>query len=399
MDRTQRQIQGLRQWRDAGFAGIAQYPTGFGKTYTAIQAIIGMIQKKIQKKDIKSVLVVVPTLELKSQWQKELKTHKVTIANVLVINTAVKSFHDVDFLILDEIHRYAAETFKEVFVRAKYKYVMGLTATLERADGYHEIILEHLKVFDQITVDEALENEWISPYEIYNIAIPFAEEDAKAYKKSDNAFKHFAAKLGRGGQAFKMAQQYLKGSDKALQGIAGAYFNSMRQRKKICLNNSNKIAATKSIVDLFFNRNGLIFSATTEFADQLQEQLGDISMTFHSKLKKKEQEAVIKRFKDKRTKVRMLSSVKALNEGFNVPDCSLAVIAGSNSTKITFIQQLGRVVRYQEDKKAVIINLYTPGTQEEKWMNNRIDGIDKASIHNLTLDEFLNQFKQDENTN
>jgi superfamily II DNA or RNA helicase len=172
----------------------------------------------------------------------------------------------------------------------------------------------------------------------------------------------------------------------------------MRQRKKICLNNSNKIAATKSIVDLFFNRNGLIFSATTEFADQLQEQLGDISMTFHSKLKKKEQEAVIKRFKDKRTKVRMLSSVKALNEGFNVPDCSLAVIAGSNSTKITFIQQLGRVVRYQEDKKAVIINLYTPGTQEEKWMNNRIDGIDKASIHNLTLDEFLNQFKQDENT-
>jgi superfamily II DNA or RNA helicase len=66
MDRTQRQIQGLRQWRDAGFAGIAQYPTGFGKTYTAIQAIIGMIQKK----DIKSVLVVVPTLELKSQWKK-----------------------------------------------------------------------------------------------------------------------------------------------------------------------------------------------------------------------------------------------------------------------------------------------------------------------------------------
>lgn len=394
MDRTQRQIQGLRQWRDAGFAGIAQYPTGFGKTYTAIQAVLGMIRKK----DIKSVLVVVPTLELKSQWEKELKLHKVTIANVLVINTAVKGFHDVDFLILDEIHRYAAETFKEVFVRAKYKYVMGLTATLERADGYHEIILEYLKVFDQISVDEALKNGWISPYEIYNIAVPFSEEDAKAYKKSDNAFKHFAAKLGRGGQAFKMAQQYLKGSDKALQGIAGAYFNSMRQRKKICLNNSNKIAATKSIVDLFSDRNGLIFSATTEFADQLQDKLGDISMTFHSKLKKKEQEYVIKRFKDKRTKVRMLSSVKALNEGFNVPECSLAVIAGSNSTKITFIQQLGRVVRYQEDKKAIIINLYTPDTQEEKWMNNRIEGIDEKSIHNVTLDEFINQFKEDENT-
>jgi superfamily II DNA or RNA helicase len=61
-----------------------------------------------------------------------------------------------------------------------------------------------------------------------------------------------------------------------------------------------------------------------------------------------------------------------------------------------FIQQLGRVVRYQEDKKAIIINLYTPDTQEEKWMNNRIEGIDEKSIHNVTLDEFINQFKEDE---
>ena len=57
----------------------------------------------------------------------------------------------------------------------------------------------------------------------------------------------------------------------------------------------------KEIVDLFPGRNGLIFSATTEFADILQEKLGDISMTFHSKLGKKEQTDVIKKFKDGRT--------------------------------------------------------------------------------------------------
>jgi superfamily II DNA or RNA helicase len=166
----------------------------------------------------------------------------------------------------------------------------------------------------------------------------------------------------------------------------------MRKRKNICQNNSNKILATKLIIDNLSDRNGLIFSATTEFAEDLQNTLGDICMTFHSKIKRKEQEMIVKRFKDKRTKVRFLSSVQALNEGFNVPDCSLAIIAGSTSTKRTFIQQLGRVVRKQPDKEAIIINLYTPGTQEEVWMKKRLEGINKDRVEICTLEEFLNLY-------
>jgi superfamily II DNA or RNA helicase len=72
MDRTARQILGLKKWSADNFKGIAEYPTGFGKTYTAIMAIKGMIVKK----DIKSCLVVVPTIELKSQWEEELKKNE-----------------------------------------------------------------------------------------------------------------------------------------------------------------------------------------------------------------------------------------------------------------------------------------------------------------------------------
>ena len=101
---------------------------------------------------------------------------------------------------------------------------------------------------------------------------------------------------------------------------------------------------------------------------------------------------IVKRFKDKRTKVKFLSSVQALNEGFNVPDCSLAIIAGSTSTKRTFIQQLGRVVRKTPDKEAIIINLYTPDSQEEVWMNKRLEGINLDRVINCTLEEFLNLY-------
>jgi len=388
LDRTSRQILGLRRWKENEFKGIAEYPTGFGKTYTAIMAIKGMIPRK----DIKTCLVIVPTIELKSQWEVELKKNKVTIAKVMVINSAIKHLHNVDMLVLDEVHRYAAESFSQIFTNVTAEFILGLTATLEREDGFHEIILEQLAVFDQITVDEALENGWIAPYIVYNIPVSLSNNDQIEYNKANNAFKHFAAKLGHGGQAFKNATSFLKSSDKALQGQAGAYYNSLRKRKSICQNNSNKIDATKRIIDTLTNRNGLIFSATTEFAENLQNALGDICMTFHSKIKRKDQEYIVKRFKDKRTKVRFLSSVQALNEGFNVPDCSLAIIAGSTSTKRTFIQQLGRVVRKTPDKDAIIINLYTPDTQEEVWMKKRLEGINSDRIVLCSLDDFLNLY-------
>lgn len=388
MDRTARQILGLRKWRESNFCGIAEYPTGFGKTYTAIMAIQGMVPRA----GIKSCLVVVPTIELKSQWEVELKKNKITIAEVMVINSAIKHLHKVDMLVLDEIHRYAAESFRQIFEKVDCNYILGLTATLEREDGFHEVILEYLTVFDQITVDEALDNGWIAPYKVYNIPVELSPEDQVDYNKANNAFKHFAAKLGHGGQAFKNATAYLKSPDKTLQGQAGAYYNALRKRKNICQNNSNKITATKAIIDNMGDRNGLIFSATTEFAESLQDCLGDICMTFHSKIKRKEQEMVVKRFKDKRTKVRFLSSVQALNEGFNVPDCSLAIIAGSTSTKRTFIQQLGRVVRKQPDKEAIIVNLYTPGTQEETWMKKRLEGINPDRINVCNLEEFLKMY-------
>lgn len=389
MNRDARQVEGLRKWRQSSFQGIAEYPTGFGKTYTAIRAIIGMISKK----QIKSVVVVVPTITLKEQWEKELAKKKVKIAEVYVINSAVKKTHDVDFLILDEVHRYAAETFKEIFVRTKYKYILGLTATLERDDGLHEIILKQMPVFDTITIEEALQHSWISPYKIFNVQVPFTPDDLAAYKKADNSFKYFAMQMGRGGQAFDTAKLWIGSDDPAERGKAAAYYNSLRTRKKLCLNNINKVNAVATIVKMFPDRNGLTFSANTDFADSLQNVLGDISMTFHSKLSKKSQGIVMKTFKDKRTKIRILNTCKALNEGLDVPECSIGIVAGSNSTALTFIQQLGRVVRHVPGKEAYFINLYTPQTQEEKWMQKRMKNVDPSLVTDVTLAEFVNLIK------
>ena len=105
------------------------------------------------------MLVVVPTITLKEQWEKELDKNKITIAEVYVINTAVKKNHECDLLILDEVHRYAAETFKRIFGQCGYKYILGLTATIERSDGKHEVLKEAAPIIDEVTLKECLDND------------------------------------------------------------------------------------------------------------------------------------------------------------------------------------------------------------------------------------------------
>ena len=84
--RTERQLEIVQKFADSKGKGTLLAATGFGKTYTAIMAIKGMVTRA----NIQSCLVVVPTIALKSQWEKELETHKVKFAEVLVINTAIK---------------------------------------------------------------------------------------------------------------------------------------------------------------------------------------------------------------------------------------------------------------------------------------------------------------------
>jgi superfamily II DNA or RNA helicase len=237
MTRTERQIEVLKKWRANNFRGIFQAATGFGKTYTAIMAIQGMVTKA----GIESCLVVVPTITLKAQWEAELAKHKIKFADVLVINTAIKQPRNYDMLVLDECHRYAADSFKRIFEVADCEYIMGLTATLEREDGLHDVILDYLQLIDQVTVDECLDNGWISPYTVYNVAVPLPDDEQIAYKKANNSFKHFAATLGFGGDAFKNAQKYLKGGSNEQKGKAAMYYAAMRKRKTICLSNSNKV--------------------------------------------------------------------------------------------------------------------------------------------------------------
>lgn len=151
--------------------------------------IIQLLKKRNSKL---KTLVVVPTETLKNQWIEELKKYNISEnTDVQIVNTVIKNDWQCDLLVIDEIHRVAADGFSKTFSVVEYKYILGLTATLERLDGRHYIIERYCPIVDSIPLEVALLNHWVSEHVEYKILIDV--DDIDTYKKYDREFaEHFA---------------------------------------------------------------------------------------------------------------------------------------------------------------------------------------------------------------
>ena len=99
----------------------------------------------------------------------------------------------------------------------------------------------------------------------------------------------------------------------------------------------------------------------------------------------------LRKISDNRYKIDFISSVKALNEGIDIPDLELALIHSRDSTTRNAIQRAGRVARlfiYKDgsNKKPIIVNIYLKNTKDEDWLKASMRGIIGAIwIEDITL--------------
>ena len=110
----------------------------FGKTRVALICI----KRFLAKNPSSSVLVVVPTQNLKDQWYGLLLTNELPYVKVEIVNTITLKNSDVvydyDLLVLDELHVYASDQFSKVFDKVKYN---GQECFIfaRRSNGYFDL--------------------------------------------------------------------------------------------------------------------------------------------------------------------------------------------------------------------------------------------------------------------
>ena len=387
MTRSERQKLAVQKWISAGCRGTLSHPTGFGKTREALAAI----KLFLSKNKGKTILIVVPTEYLKLQWMQELGKnnlfHEVTVE---IINSAIKKHEKVDFLVIDEVHRVPADTFFTVFKERDPSIVLGLSATFNRLDGKHELLRRYCPVCDVITINEAVNNKWLSSYREYKVVIE--PEDIADYRYYNQQFNETFSFFN---YDFQLAMKcltniiYRRTYGKSMgmkpaevDAIVFTWNRMLVARKQYVMNHPKKIEITRKILDARPNKKAITFSATIKQAEAVGR-----GYLIHSGKTKKKNRITFEEFNRMPTGV--INTAKSLNEGADLKGLSLAIILCNTSSQVEKTQRIGRVIRFEEGKEAEIFTLVIAGTNEEAWFNTSSAGKSFIEITELELEEVL----------
>lgn len=381
----------------------------FGKTRVGLNCIKTLLSKRPGSR----VLIVVPTDVLQIQWQNILDSNSLSFyCTVAVINTVVKHSWQCDLLILDEEHRYAADTFKKVFSKVQYKMILGLTATFERLDGREEIIAKYCPVIDKITVQEALLNGWVSKFKEYLVLIDVDNIDE--YKQLNKEFtSHFeffnfdfdlAMKMiGKDGYKYRIAYRDQLLPNNALEEDrinmfknitihAMGFMRAMQDRKTFINNHLKKTEIANMIIQARPNSKIITFSNNIKMAESIA--VGEV---YSGKTSKKKGRTTISEFNLKPTGV--LNTVKKAIEGLDVKGLSVAINIGIDSSEIKAVQKLGRIIRVEEGKEAEMFNIIINNTAEVEWFkkshkNAEYITIDEENLKKVLLGKEYNEYRK-----
>ncbi len=205
--------------------------------------------------------------------------------------------------------------------------------------------------------------------------------EASVYKRYS---RRFHAQFSKFGHDLKLAMSCLTSEEARdayaektgwssydIRNAAIAFRRQMGLRKEFVWTYPHKLYLTKAIIEAK-QEPAITFWQTTDMADAMSELMTH-SVSYHSKIKAKDKKSAINRFNHWNSKVRCINTANALDEGFDIPNIKLGVEGAYTSTDRQYIQRLGRCLRRtSEDALAEFYVLYIKGTQEEKWLSERI---------------------------
>lgn len=284
MTRDERQHESVTKWLKAkGHASVVA-GTGVGKTFIAIKAI----QRMRKRYPELSVLVLVPTSALYTQWIEKLTENDVlknTIVQVMM--GASQRKYECDLLIIDECHRINSEVLSNVFNVVKYKAILGLTATFERLDGRDRILAKYAPVCDEIPIEVAMANGWVSPYKDYVVILDVP--DISIYKEYNREFnEHFGffdykwdvvnSLVGKDG--FEKRKAYTskickdpeewKNVFKMVTYHAMGFWRTLKARKAFIANHPEKIRVAQKIIKARNDKKIITFCSSVKVAESFK---------------------------------------------------------------------------------------------------------------------------------
>lgn len=213
-----------------------------------------------------------------------------------------------DFIIIDEVHRSGSTTYKRLLDYFEPRFVLGLTATPERTDGFNVFELFDYNVPYEIRLHEALEQQMLVPFHYYGVTD--YELDAQTTSSEVSQLKHLVSNE-RVDHVLNAMQIYGYPS-----GVRGLIFCSRKDEARELSRELN----SRSL-------NGHILRTVA--------LTGDDSISFR--------EETVQRLED--GELDYIITVDVFNEGIDIPAINQVVMLRGTESSIIFTQQLGRGLR------------------------------------------------------
>jgi superfamily II DNA or RNA helicase len=220
-----------------------------------------------------------------------------------------------DYIVIDETHRAAADSYKNIMGYFNPRFMLGMTATPERTDGQDVFQLFDHIIGYEIRLHRALEENILSPFHYYGIT----DISVNGKVLDEDADIRVLTADERINRIIEKAQLY--GTDNGM--VKGLIFCSSVQE-------SNALSAG-------FNERGLKTVALSSMNSEAERA-----------------EAISKLERDEGG-LDYIFSVDIFNEGVDIPGVNQVIMLRPTESAIIFVQQLGRGLRKVENKEYLTV--------------------------------------------
>lgn len=226
---------------------------------------------------------------------------------------------EFDYIVIDEAHHSASQTYRKVIDYFKPKFLLGMTATPERTEGTDIFSIFDNNIALEVRLNEALEKNLVVPFHYFGI------------------------------------------TDIDLVDYRGIDINDIEKLSKLLEINERVEFIIEKMNFYGFDgdkRKAVGFCASVEHAEYMAREFNErgiksVALTGSDSISKRQSE--ITKLEDDNDELEVIFTVDLFNEGIDIPAINLVLMLRPTQSSIIFIQQLGRGLRKYKEKEFLTV--------------------------------------------